>query len=485
MARSRLEWNDGRVAGVLAAVTLIKGIFWIALIPAFKIADEPSHFENIAFRAEHFQAPHSEDAEAYGTTIHTGSPPDLLLEWKRTHELFRGRYVEGVRSVHEETELRQMARDPASRTGTGRLTSASYPGFYYNSAVPMYEVFKRTSILTRVPAIRLVSLFYGIMAVVATFFAARLIMTSQSLAIAAAVIVMLQPMESQMTVAVNNDAGLIGLSGLLFYLQLRFLIRAPEIPALGWGILMALVAGALAFTKPQGYSMLPGCGIVCAWIVAKNLRERRAWIFAAVTAACAGVLLAASLAHMQHTGQTAVLSVPSGAGGHEIPRGASPDFLTFLDSLDDGYKYYLFKSTFGQFGWMEYSIPVIWLDNVRLVWTLVQLGTVAAIAVRVVKFPGSSWLSMRGFLFSAFTVLFALGFILFAEYRFRLMGLRGVIQGRNLLFALPALAVLAAASFGALVPKRFRSLSAAALSTSAAGLHLGAIMCIFRNYYGS
>ncbi|MCU1282804.1 MAG: Uncharacterized protein JWM53_6350 [bacterium] len=478
------RWSDRRVAGALAAVALVKGLFWIALLPTFKIADEPTHFENIQFRGEYFEAPHSETAEPLGTTVHAGSPADVHLAWQRSNELFRGRYVDGVRSVHEEQLLREMASDATTRRGSGRLTSANYPGFYYNAAVPVYEAFRRVSLLTRLAAVRLVSLLFGIIAVVATFFAARLIMDSRPLAVAAALVVMLQPMESQMTAAVNNDAGVIGLAAVLFYLQVRFLVRAPEIPKLRWGIVMALAAGGIVFTKPHGFAMLPGCAFTCAWIVAKNVRSRQAWIFASVTAAVAGVFVIAAVFHMREHGQTAVLASPSG-GAATIPPSASADYLKFLGQLDDAYKLYLFRSFFGQFAWMEFSLPGYWLDLIRLVWSLVQFGVVAVVVARVVRFPGSDWLSIGGFLLAAFTAAFTVAFILYAEYRFRLLGVRGVIQGRNLLFGLPALAVVAAASYGALVPKRFRTLSAFALATSAFGLHLGSVLCIFRNYYGS
>jgi hypothetical protein len=480
--RPRRRYSDRRVAGALALVALFKGIFWIALFPTFKIADEPTHFENIAFRGEELRAPRQLSGEPFGNTIHQGSPPDVKMAWERTNSLFRNHYVSGVRSVHEEQLLRQMASDPATRHGSGHLTSANYPGFYYNAAVPVYEVFRRVNLLTRLAAVRCVSLMFGIMAVVATFFTARLVMKSQALAVAAAVVVMLQPMESQMTAAVNNDAGVIGLAAVLLYLQIRFIVRAPEIPDIRWGILLAVLAGCIVFTKPQGWAMLPGCVVSCAWVVARNLRQRRAWIFAAVTAAIAAALVLASFRHMEATGQTTLLAAAPKA---TVTSAASPTFWAFLHSLPASYKEYLFRSFFGQFGWLEYSLPGYWLDSIRNVWLLVKIGAVAALVVRIARIPGWNWLSIVGFLFCACTAVFALGFILFAEYRFRHQGIWGVIQGRNLLFALPPLAIVAAASFGALVPARFRSLSAAALVTSAAGLHAGAILCIFRNYYGT
>ena len=469
---------------MLATVAIIKGLVWISLIPAFKVADEPAHYENIQFRGERFKAPYPEAPESLGTTIHNGSPPDVRLVWTRSNELFRNRYVAGVRSVHEEQTLREMARDPASRRGTGRLTSANYLGFYYNAAVPAYLLFKHASVLTRLAAVRCVSLLFGVIAVIATFFTARLVMNSRALALAAAMIVMLQPMESQMTAAVNNDAGVIGLAALLFYLQVRFLVRQPEIPRLGWGVLMAVLVGCILFTKPHGFAMLPGCVFVCALIVARNLRERRVWVFAAITATIAAAVVVAALYEMREHGQTAVMA-NTPASTAVLPRGAYPSYLTFLSRVDDDFKLYLYRSFFGQFGWLEYSLPGYWLEYIGTVWTVVKFGAIAAIAARVLRLPGHSWLAIPAFVLSICTVLMTVGFILYAEYRFRLIGIVGVIQGRNLLFGLPALAVVAAAAYGALVPARFRTLSATALVTSAAALNAAAILYIFRYYYGT
>ena len=148
--------SDRRLAGILAAATLVKGLFWIASMPAFKIADEPSHYENVQYRGEYLETPHFVGNEPLGTTIHNGLPADVRLVWQRSNQLFRNRYVSGVRSVHEEQVLREMAQNDSTRRGSARMTSADYPGFYYDTAVPIYEVFKRTSVLTRIAAVRCV-----------------------------------------------------------------------------------------------------------------------------------------------------------------------------------------------------------------------------------------------------------------------------------------------------------------------------------------
>lgn len=472
---------------MLGALTLLRGLFWIALFPVFKIADEASHYENVQYRAEHWQAPHYVGDEPVGTTVHAGSPPEVLLAWKRSNDLFRSRYVEGVRSVHEENELRAMAKIDTNRLGSARLTSAGYPGFYYDACVPVYELFRKSSVLVRVMAVRCVSLAFGILAVVCTFFAGRLLMKSRALAVAAATVVMLQPMESQMTVGVNNDAGVIGLGALLLYLQLRFLVRSPEIPRLRWGLIMALAAGAMMFTKPYGFAMLPGCVVACGWVAARNLRARAAWIFVAVTACCAVVFLVLYVGPIWQHGDTLVPPMPTPTPAPAVPARTDvyPTFTGFLDAISDGFVRYLVKSFTGSFGWLEYGLTDDWLDALALLWKLVTLGAIVATVARVVRGPAPAWFSFRGFVLCAATVLFTVGLLLFAEYRFRLAWGVRVIQGRNMLCGLPPLALAMAVAYGSLVPARFRTLSAAALATSAAALHAGSLFLIFRYHYGT
>ena len=179
---------------------------------------------------------------------------------------------------------------------------------------------------------------------------------------------------------------------------------------------MAVLAGCIVFTKPHGFAMLPGCAFACAWVVAKNLRARRAWIFAAVTAACASVFLLGALVHMQRTGQTALLASPSGAAAAAVRPGTSPSYLSFLDGLTENYELYLIRSFFGQFGWLEYSLPGNWFLGLgfgqrwldRLIKSRRRGAGSHSSQVRRSRrvAPGWSWLSIEGFLFSGCTALF-------------------------------------------------------------------------------
>jgi hypothetical protein len=319
------------------------------------------------------------------------------------------------------------------------------------------------------------------MAVIATFLLGRLLFRSRALAFAAALLVCLQPMESQMTAAVNNDAAVIGFSAILIYLQARLLARLPEVPSWKWGALLGLVAALDVQSKPQAYALLPGCVVACGLVVYYNMRQRRAWLFASSAMLAFGLPLVTTLSRIVTSGGTSVLP-----GGSNSPSSRAPaNFLLFLDSIDANYKGYLFKSAFGQFGWVEYGINLDMVDSIHLIEPVALWGLIAAFAAYIVFGKRVTWISVRVLVFALATALFGVVMILFAEYRFRTTGVVGVIQGRNFLYILPAAAVTVTAAFAALMPARFRTLSAATLVTTALALHLYSLVLIARYHYGS
>ena len=467
--------TDRKLAYLLAALTLCKGLVWMAAYPPFKIADEPSHFENVQYRAENWRAAEVDPKKERGLVMHEGAAPEVLLTWKATNAYFKNSYLRNVRSVPEEAKLAKLAETKEGRSGDGQVTSMFYPGFYYDCAVVPYLLFKTSTVLARIIAVRFLSLCFGTLAVLATFFAARRTFDSRALAVAAAFVVIMQPMESQQTVAVNNDAAVIGISAVLFYLQIRLLTSEPTRARFAPLLAIVILSALNVFSKPTGYGMLPASLLAILVALYPFLSTRRARVIAGISVGV-GAVVGGGWAYIRYRAGT----MPMVPGG--VPAADFPSFLPWIFTLNEEYTTYLFRSTFGQFGWLEYSIRPEWLFKMRMVFRLVVLGFVAAIATRIIEPKSARWLIMRAFLWSAGVALLAVLFILFAEYRFRVAGTFGMIQGRNFLFGLPAFAVFVAGSLGALVPARYRTLTAAALATGAFALHLGGLSAVLRNY---
>ncbi|MEO6951247.1 MAG: hypothetical protein ABI321_05485 [Polyangia bacterium] len=459
---------------VLTLVMLLKAIFWMALLPPLQIADEPSHFDDVQYRAEHGRAPaYDNHGLPIAPVMHPGASTEIRRLWYAT--IPKGYFHEQHKDTRLPDELRRLATTTSGRDTDGQATAMFYPGLYYSAAVPFYRAFSDSSVVTRIMAIRCLSLLFGLCAVICTYLAAGLVIDDELLCFAAALLVVLQPMESQMTVAVNNDAGVIGIAALLFYLSLRGLASLPGWPSVGTVVGTALCAVALYFTKPTSYGILPAAALAGAAILVAHLHERRVQL-----AVAAGTLVTlVGVIVFRHS----LAGLFPGDASHPAARGYS-DFWTFLESLDDTYVLYLVKSSWGQFGWLEYSMTTAWVTLLRGAFELVAVGTIVAffswtIRDRALPF----WLHGGRFAFCIATSLIGIAFILFVEHRFRLTGVVGVIQGRNFLFMLPAFAIWTTVGITALVPQRLRGLSAALLVTGALLFHLAAISTIAQHHY--
>jgi hypothetical protein len=459
------------VVAVLVVLTIAKGLLWMAAFPPWKICDEPSHFDNIQFRAEHGRAPVDEGGDI-PKVMHDGASPELKLSWTATGKYKNARYLPNTRTVPEERLLADLARTTENRITDGQASAVNYPGLYYWAASFPYRMFRQSSILQRVMAIRSFSLFLGVITVVFTYFAALLALKHRAMAFAAAFIVVMQPMESQMTVAINNDVAVIGFAAVIYFLQL--LTVQSERPSPLVGLALGSSLSAIILSKPHGYAMIPGSAFVVALTLWRHPRSRQAWLFTAFSilpfVAFGGI-------HIYHLYSSGIL-IP--AQSH--PTKPDPGFLVFLNTLGDDYTAWLFRSAWGQFGWLDFALDGEWFDLVHAVWFAATCGLIVASVRWVVRSDDRMrlWFSGRLVIFSAATAAVVIVFILFAEYRFRLVGVLHVIQGRSFLFALPAVAIVVCAGIGSLVPARFRQLSAAGLCTAAFALHLGALICIVR-----
>jgi hypothetical protein len=282
-------------------------------------------------------------------------------------------------------------------------------------------------------------------------------------------------MASQQTACVNNDAGVIGFAGLLFYFQVRTLASLPKLPSIATLVGLFVSSALLALTKPTGYGLLPGTGLVLA-IVAYAKRDDRRVRIATLAGGVLG-LLGFALMYDRLAAMLPGDTSNVGQYGHD-------NFLGFLHALEPFYLDYLLRSSWGQFGWLDYSMSFTWIPHLRSAFAIMLVGSVIAIAAHQLRdTTRPHWQRAELFGFSILTVLLGVTYILYVEHRYRLTGIVGVIQGRNFLFELPAFGVWLVVSIVATVPDRMRRLSAAIILTGALCLHATSIMTVFRQHY--
>jgi hypothetical protein len=462
---------------LITLLVLVKGTVWIGVLPALMVADEPAHFDNVQYRAEHHQAPRLDPIRKIARVMHKETSPEIWYLWNAT--LPKDFYSRKALDPRHMSYLEDYCKTERGRDTDGQTTTIDYPGFYYQLGVVPYDLFRTSPVTTRITAVRFLSLLFGLLASLATYFAARRALDDPPLAFVAAAVVALQPMTSQMTAAVNNDAAIIGLSGLLFYFQVRALSELPAFPSWTSWLGLVVISVCIVFTKPTGYGMLPGVGVVALAAIA--VCWRTPWVRRAAIGASLGAVVIGIVAAARGFDPGALLPGDAsnpGQHGHET-------FWAFLTALDKDYLDYLLRSAWGQFGWLDYSMNFQWVARLRGVVEVVVVGSVAAAALSSLAWTDERphWFRASIWAFSIATVVIGVGFILFVEHRFRLTGIVGVIQGRNFLFVMPALAVCVVVALGSLVPRRMRGLVAAALFTGMLCLNGTGIVTIVRQHY--
>ncbi len=472
---------DRRLRAALVVLTLAKGFVFIGIAPVWKVADEPAHFDDIQYRAERLSAPRPTGAPV-DAVMGKGVSAEMLRSWEVTQHYWRTRYLANTRQVPEEAELRQLAQSRAARLTDGQMPAMSYPSLYYDLGTLPYFALRHASIVARVFAVRVLSLGFGLLAVLCTFAAARLVLADPWMAFAAAVCVALQPVASQQTAAVNNDAAVIGVGALLFYLQMRVLAAWPAPPSARLCAALGAVAGLALMTKPQAVALLPGCAVVLAVAFYRARRERQTWV--RLGAALAAFVLLAVPAALELRASLRAFAVLNRA-----QRGAAPalhhGFVGWVAHLDPRLRDHLFSSYWGRFAWMECRMHPSWFDWLHQGIALGAIGLLLAIGARLAGLA-ERWWSWRGLAFSAGTAITASGFLLYTEYHARAdLGVAFVTQGRNYFFVLPAVAIVAAIAFCALCPARLRTAVAATLVSCAVMLNLGALATIARYHYGN
>ena len=478
---NRLSRFERVLFGLLIAMTVAKGVVWIAVLDIWKVADEPAHFDNVQYRAENHWRQPIENGEPMDRVLTPTSSNELKRSWQVSQAFWREKFLPDVRSVPAEEELRAMAKDPTNRKTSGQMPAINYPGVYYNLATIPYLAFRHHSILARVMAIRMLSLLFGVLAVSCTFFVARRAVHSPELAFAASAIVALQPMASQMTAAVNNDAGIIGICGLAFLLQVRMLSKAQSEIGMVDGALLAAVTVLAIFTKTQGLAMIPGS----LFVLLAQLRRR--WTlpgrFAPVVAF---VVVAAILYFAPHLWRVVPPATVASSAPHVSLFSLGLKFPGwFLGELHDNLADRMIRQFWGQFGWLDYALEGRWFTALAQTWPLFILGLVALLSggLRFGK-EDQNWWSRPVIYFAMATTVLAVSFIFACEfYGENVIKAYGFIQGRNFLFALPAFAVVLVASLGALVPERWRSLMAAMIVSVALAINVGGLLTVIGFLY--
>jgi hypothetical protein len=462
----------------LLVIATLRSLVWISAYPVFKIIDEPSHFDNIQYRAEHGQRRPVQGERPIDPIINHGASVELRRVWTATNHYWRDSFVRGRRWVLEERELNERALSRSEAVTDGQSPSLKEPGLYHALATIPYRIFRRSSVLARIYAVRVYSMLWGLLFVASTFMVVRWSVDNRALAFAAGLFAILQPMAAQQSVAVHSEAGSIGILALLFALQMAILRRLPALPSMRLCLGLGAVTAISLATRSDAHALLPGTVLVLGLVIVGAPRDKTTWKHVAATVIACLILRVAFALLFNRPGASAAAEL------RPPPETSLLDFLSFPFGLDDAYFDYLFTSGWGTFCWLDIGLPHTWFDALRSAAPLFWLGLGAAAARRLLAPEQRFFWNPRLVVFSGFTAAVAFVALLHDEYVARLShGVFHGVQGSALLYALPAGAVLGATSIGSLVPTRFRSLAAALCVVSMILLAAGALLSVIGYEY--
>jgi hypothetical protein len=442
---------------------VVKGIVWTAILPPWYGPDEASHYAYVQEVIEDHWLARDHDPNA---AIHY--PKEIICSENNLD-------VGVLGAFHAEPPFGMPwvycnAGSPADRHASSPTNAAGgYSPLYYVGGIPYYLAVWPLDVDARLHAVRLWSVTLGAIAAVMAYLAATWAFAGdRRLSVAVAVLFTLQPMLSQQTAVVNNDALLIAVSAAFWWRYFRAL-------RVGLTIREAAVMGALVglayLAKQQGALLVAALPFLYLFgpgrrklEVAGALRLGAAAAIPAVSAAVVGELLALAAKTSQ--------AIEPVAGAHSFG-----DYIWLYSASRLEHAYFLWITSFwGFFGWFQIALPNV----VYIVITLLVAAGVLGVLVTLWKEP-----SRRRVVGATLLSVLACGALLqLLELYVYLRSGQVILQGRSLLMLLIPALILLIWGWGRLAPRQASWMLAPAVVVAAAALNLVSVLVMGEAFFG-
>ena len=453
---------------LLLVLALVKGLIWSISLPPWYGPDEPAHFEYVQYLATNHQVPATGDLPDWSKSF----PYEIQCSTKNLGFRSNAEFYTEPPWGPDPGACRQR-HDAAARVPQSSVSQAGdYSPFYYALALPLWEAAGSAPVETRLHAVRLLSVLLGVVATAFAYLAAVEIFGRRLwLAEAATALFALNPIESQQTAIVSNDALLLALAAATAW-RLLAALKGPL--RAGDAIWLGALIGAAFWAKPQGAFLVAGLPPV---LLAARLRGE-SWgaiiRWTSLVALLAGALAAAEVGGgILWRGRVAphgLLHSPPGLHG-------VPQWLQIYTDRSFNHLYFLFVvSAWGDLSWFSATLPAPLLGAVLVAYGLAVAGLIL-VGIRSRREAGA----LAAALFTAIAVA---GLILLLELLyFRSTGVQ-ILQGRSFLEVWPLVAPGLVAGLVALVPRRCQPPAAAVVILGAVALNAASVMVLWDTLYG-
>lgn len=371
---------------LIMLLALVQGFAWACVLPAFQGQDEPPHFAYTQRMVELGKPtwstletiPQGPGTQAYSTEVFRAQgwsalgPLALNVDMKP--------YTERIDERRWRTEERRLT--DADRED-GMYTSAMRnPPLYYVYEAAVYAPLQDAPFFTRWFAMRLATLPFLLVAVVAAWLLAGEVFGRRRwLQAVTALTVGLQPMLAQLGGVINPDAMIAAVWGLGLYLAARIVNRGLTRAHVLWGV--ALFAGAV-LTHPRAMAVAAPLVLAALWRLWPHVRARGIGAVRAAQAVGVGavLVLAAGSVWYALVGEVSVARTRefgSYLWQFYLPR---PGFMEAAPVADWGARDVFVDRLWSGFALLEVNLAPGVLDAVAVATILGGLALLATFAVR-------------------------------------------------------------------------------------------------------
>lgn len=410
----------------LLILFIIKGVFWVGLIPMWQSPDEPNHFANIQFTAEtgklyvgrgdkNLSAEIAKSAELLNLDLNLNLQKFALApSWiPNFSQNFVGKFENEIKNIPKETRTNFIAV-------VGGVKS---PPFYYILASLIYRIFANFSLIERIFFVRFFSLILGAGVVWLSFILAKELFSNEKTSLAVATIISFHPTFNVISSTVNPDIMLIFLTSAFLYFGVKILKNNDfSLKNLSF-FFVSLISAVL--TRFAAFSLILASIVVLA--------PRRIYLILPLIF----LFLGGFLIFFRSPGLFSEFSQ-----FFAVPANLAPvSFLNFATYSFTHYNGEVFSWYWAVFGWLEASLPVN-IYRVLRILTVISLFGLIFLIFNWLKKPKVD----QGFLVWTFIIvtIFASSaiFVLFDWQTYVRTGIGFGVQGRHFLASISAQMIL-------------------------------------------
>jgi 4-amino-4-deoxy-L-arabinose transferase-like glycosyltransferase len=471
----------------LLAVTLVLGVAWALIVPAWQAPDEQLHYGYVQSLVDgpglpgRSGRPELSTEQSLAMTASNSDQTAAILQTKPTWD--PSAYAAWKRQEAQITHAQRA-------DGGGPLPPAGNPPLSYLYYAVPYAAASHAGPFGRLGAMRLAGVAWLLLTVLGTWLlAGEIFGRRRDLQLAAAAVPALAPMVTFISASVSPDGMLYATWTLTFWLAVRMLRRGFT-PARAVALLAMVGIGCTV--KATSYALIPGAlmaTVVAAWRTRPGVpaAARAAGIAVAALAVSAGpwFVVARHLhrqAVSQVTGATSV-SVATGTNWREFGSYVWQFYLPRLPFLQEFrttgrmavYRVF-FQGVWGRFGWLEvaFARPVYWV--------LGLLTVVVSVAAALSLWRSRRTADLAVVAFFVITVAVLIFGLHWEEYHLVMSGAGAFMQGRYLL-PLVGLAGVGLAGALQVLPPRRVSLGVACAIAALFAVQLLGLGAVLERFY--